>query len=341
MATAVAILKKVAIYILTDKKARKFFGGILLGILVILMMPIFVLLGIMAGGLRVDENQVYTMLEQNMTPEVRAEFQFIEDGMYQIEDEMEAAGYSRAKIEEAQIWFSLIMYDRAKEPNFIPNLLSCFAINQTDGQLVHNINQKFGTEFLTEDYTNLMSVVRAVYIDVSGYTDLTTKNNLDLAKWAIRAEQSGWGYVWGTYGNVLDNKLFKAKKEQYPEEVGGYAEFIRNNWLGKRTADCVGLIKGYGWFNPTNQEIEVGTNGMPDIRADTMYANAIEKGSIGSIPEIVGLAVWQPGHIGIYIGNGEVVHASTTTAGVIRTPLRNGGWRSWLKIPYIEYLEMT
>lgn len=37
------------------------------------------------------------------------------------------------------------------------------------------------------------------------------------------------------------------------------------NWLGRRTADCVGLIKGYGWYNAETGQTEIGANDMPDI----------------------------------------------------------------------------
>ena len=92
----------------------------------------------------------------------------------------------------------------------------------------------------------------------------------DRVEWAKQAKLRGWGYVWGTYGEVLTRSYYNAKAEQYPDEVGGYADFIESNWLGGRTSDCNGLIKGYGWLNPDTHEIEYGTNGMPDIGADTM-----------------------------------------------------------------------
>lgn len=173
------------------------------------------------------------------------------------------------------------------------------------------------------------------------YTDPTIKNSTDLVMWAEFAHAKGWGYVWGTYGDVLDKNLFEYKKTQYPDEVGGKAEYIESNWLGGRTADCVGLIKGYGWFEPTTNNIIYATNGMPDIGADDMYNNATEKGTIDTIPEIPGLAVWHEGHIGIYIGNGEVIRAANTNAGVIKTPIGDSGWTHWLKIPYITYAEET
>ncbi|QNK39896.1 hypothetical protein [Caproicibacter fermentans] len=165
-----------------------------------------------------------------------------------------------------------------------------------------------------------------------------TKNNLDLVIYAKNAYDSGWGYVWGTYGDVLTDSLFASKLKQYPDGVGSYADFIRENWLGGRTTDCVGLIKGYGWFDPGTKAIEYGTNGMKDVGADGMHSAAIVKGSMDTMPDTPGLAVWKSGHIGVYIGNGEVVEAMGTKYGVVKTKLAGRGWSAWLQIPYISYI---
>ena len=79
---------------------------------------------------------------------------------------------------------------------------------------------------------------------------------------------------------------------------------------------------------------------MPDITADQMYEAATEKGELSTIPEIPGLAVWKPGHIGIYIGNGEIIEARGTRNGVIQSSIYDGVFTHWLKIPYINYLEV-
>ena len=52
--------------------------------------------------------------------------------------------------------------------------------------------------------------------------------------------------------------------------------------------------------------IDYGTHGMPDIGANQMYYNATESGTIDTMPDIPGLAVWHDGHIGVYIGGGQV-----------------------------------
>lgn len=169
--------------------------------------------------------------------------------------------------------------------------------------------------------------------------DAAIKNNLDLVQWAINAHDSGWGYIYGTYGNVLTEGLLQDRAAVFGCEVTDYMDFIRQNWMGKRCADCVGLIKGYGWYDSASGEIRVGTNGMMDVGANAMFANATVKGTIDTIPEVPGLAVWHDGHIGIYIGNGEVIEAMNTLRGVTRTKLAGREWTHWLQIPYISYVE--
>ena len=177
----------------------------------------------------------------------------------------------------------------------------------------------------------------SIELDISAFTDPTTKNAADLVTYAIHAWESGWGYVWGTYGCVLTDSLFAYKLEQYPDGVGNYEDFIREHWLGGRTTDCVGLIKGYGWLNPDTLTINYGTNGMPDLGANQMYYSASVSGTIDTMPDIPGLAVWHDGHIGVYIGNGYVIEAMGTKYGVVKTELAGRGWTHWLKIEYINY----
>lgn len=330
-ATVAAALKKIAVYILTEKKALKVVGGIVLGIIIIIIMPIVAIIGIFTGSVEIDTDHLHEMIQENQSA--------VMETWNTIETSMTDAGYSTLRIKEAKVLFVYALYDKTGEDNFADRLVGCFNAEQTDEELINAVNSEFDTEISVKEFTDMMSSIRTSHIDWSDYTDPTTKNNLDLAKWAIHAYERGWGYVWGTYGDVLNKDLFEYKKTQFPEEVGGKAKFIEENWLGGRTADCIGLIKGYSWFDTATEKIIFNTNGMPDLGADSMYENATEKGTIDTIPEIPGLAVWHEGHIGIYIGNGKVVHAANTNAGVIQTPIDASGWTHWMKIPYISYIE--
>ena len=336
-ATVAAALKKIAVYILTDKKALKTVLGIVLGAIIIIIMPIVAVVSIFNGDINIDTNRLQTMVVQNLSAEEKAKLQFVEDTMNRIDEKMKAAGFG-GKVKEAQVLYVLALSDFSHNPDFADKLVECFQENQTDEQLITAVNSAFGTQLISDDFGKVMGNIRSLYIDISDYTDPKTKNNLDLVKWAVHANESKWGYVYGTYGGVLDETLLGGKILQYPNEVGIYENFIRQHWLGKRTADCVGLIKGYSWYNAETAHTEIGANGMPDIGANAMFESATEKGTIDTIPEIPGLAVWHDGHIGIYIGNGEVIQAANTNAGVIRTPIGQSGWTHWLKIPYIQYI---
>ena len=336
--TVAAALKKVAAAVLTDKKAGKTVGGIVLAVILIVIFPIVGVTGALGSLGKADAAQLQAIFAENLSEQEITKLQTFEDTMRAIESAMTEAGFA-SRTREAQAIYALLLSNDADDSGMIEKLVGCFSAEQTDEQLLANVNEAFEMEIPIEDFAKLMQTVRAVYIDTSHYIDPSAKNNLDLVQWAIAAEKAGWGYVWGTCGQVLTESALASKVSQYPDEVGGQEDFIRTHWLGRRCADCVGFIKGYGWLDAETQEIEYGTNGMPDIGADTMYANASEKGTIDTLPEIPGLAVWHEGHIGIYVGNGEVIHASGTKIGVIQTPIGASGWTHWLKIPYINYLE--
>lgn len=337
MATVGAALKKILVALLSSKKGRKFLGYAVLVIALLIFAPLIAVVAVFNSDISADYNTVNQVVV-NLSEEEQIKLRQINDTGAAIDTAMEEAGFS-SRSKEAEVLFLLALSDHTGEDSFVSRLVGCFAEDQTDAQLIAAVNAEFGTAVLAEDFSNVMEGIRAVYIDISHYVDPSTKNNLDLVCYAIEAERAGWGYVWGTYGEILTETRFESKLTQYPEEIGWHEDFIRENWIGRRTADCAGFIKGYGWLNPDTHEIDYGTNGMPDTGSDDMYSAAVEKGTIDTIPEIPGLAVWKEGHIGIYIGGGETVEARATRIGVVRRPLSEGSWTHWLKIPYITYIE--
>lgn len=214
-ATVAAALKKIAVAILTDKKALKTVGGIVLGIIIIIIMPIVAVVSIFNGDINIDTDRLQQMVVENLSAEEQAKLQLVENTMLGIEEKMKAAGFT-GRVKEAQVLYVLALSDYAAEDGFIDKLVGCFAADQSDEQLISAVNSAFGTSLTTEDFTKIMGSIRAVYIDTSDYTDTNTKNNLDIVKWAIDAQENGWGYVYGTYGSVLDESLLTSKIATMP-----------------------------------------------------------------------------------------------------------------------------
>lgn len=173
----------------------------------------------------------------------------------------------------------------------------------------------------------------------TGWIADPNKTNLGLVEWVKLALNSHWGYVWGTFGEVLTEGLLEAKMEQYPDNVPQYEDFIRENWLGKRTADCIGLIKSYSWWDADEQRIIYLSNNHPEAGTEYIFSQATVKGTIDTLPEIPGLVLYKKGHVGVYIGNGEVIESAGTKEGVIKTQIEGSAWTHWLKSPWITYVD--
>ena len=333
-----AALKKIAVALLTDKRVVKAIGMTVLVLIVALLLPLMAMMAILSGDIELDTDALMEQIEINLTANDIAMLTRIEDTMEAIDTALTDAEMP-SRVGEAQALYIMALYNHSGSSNFVSRLVSCFWENQTDTQLINAVNSEFGTSIAVEEFSRIAQNLRTTYIDYSDYYDHTTKNNLDLVQWAIEAHSSGWGYVWGTYGHVLTRSYYEAKLAQYPEGVGNYADFIQANWLGKRTADCVGLVKGYCWFDPEAQSIGYAVNGMPDIATEQMIEWCDEKGSMSTMPEIPGLLLWMDGHVGIYIGDGYAIEAMGTRYGVVKTQVAGRGWQKWGKIPCIEYIE--
>lgn len=342
MAVSAATVAKITSAVASDKNARKVIGVIIGSVIGFLLIPLIAYMSIIGNmdSIEIDTDQVQQSIVQNMSAEEKAKLQHIEDVMTGISKECSKRKLKSIVGKKAQAVYACAFYDVEKSDNdFISKLVDCFEQAKDDNELLNMLNSAFGTNISAEDFSHLMSVISNTVIDID--LSNTDKNNLDLVKWAQMAYDNKWGYVWGSHGNVLTANELKKLEKTFGSHVTDKEEYIKSHWLGRRTSDCVGLIKGYGWYDETSGTIKYGTNGMKDVTADGMFNAAVEKGPISTMPDIPGIAVWHQGHIGVYIGNGYVIHAANTYDGVIKTPITSSGWTHWLKVPYINYIEET
>lgn len=159
-----------------------------------------------------------------------------------------------------------------------------------------------------------------------------SKTNTGLVSYA--KAQLGNPYWYGCFGQKSTKDLYNAKKKQYPNY---YTWTCPSAQLNKKVHDCVGLIKGYLWC-----ESATGTpkyNVKQDVSANGMYSKCTKKGKIATLPEVAGVLVFMDKHVGVYIGNGEVIEARGHAYGVVKTKLKDRPWKTWGYCPYITYDE--
>lgn len=157
-------------------------------------------------------------------------------------------------------------------------------------------------------------------------------------------------YAYGCWGNKLTEALINSKAKQYP---WWYTESKKKQLKAMTKLsyvvwgfDCVCMIKAILWgFNADTSKTTGGavynSNNVPDISANDMIKRCNNVSTDFSKIEI-GEAVWLNGHIGIYVGNSQVVEC--TPAWKNKVQITNLSQRKWLKhgkLPYITYQSLN
>ena len=148
-----------------------------------------------------------------------------------------------------------------------------------------------------------------------------------------------WGYVFGAIGQKCTIALLDAQAKRHPENnlAGGQMRKVGEKWLGKTVVDCSGLIKSYLMSDVTGGPITYSQK----YDLAVQYGAATVKGNISTMPDTPGVLVYMPGHVGVYIGNGEVIESAGTYYGVVKSKLpkchTGNKWTGWYQCPYIEY----
>lgn len=159
-------------------------------------------------------------------------------------------------------------------------------------------------------------------------------------------------YIMGCFGAPMTakNKTRYTKNHSYNKQAFR-AEAINAASTDTFGFDCVCLIKGllWGWngdVSKTYGGAGYAINGVPDIGADTMIKKCKDVSTDFSNIQ-VGEAVWMPGHIGVYIGDGLAVECTPIWKdGVQITAVANIGrkegyslrkWEKHGKLPYVTY----
>jgi len=163
-----------------------------------------------------------------------------------------------------------------------------------------------------------------------------SKNNFQALQYA-RA-QIARQYWYGTFGQLGSPELLKEKRNQYPSMYKKWDPKSFEDGFGEKVHDCIGLaVKGY-MMSPSPED-PARYIAKYDVSADDMMDLCKISGDISTMPDIPGVLVWKPGHIGIFEGDKVTIEAKGHAYGVVRT--KDTKWKKWGLCPWWEYISIT
>lgn len=302
-----AALKKIAVYILGDDKKRgKLFvavGSIAAGVLGLMCLPVAVLSSM--GSMEVEPPEIdkslfnESAIMASLDSEQQEQITDLQNQGQAIEDAMTGAGVRSQTIKAQLIYMSYFEDVQNFNAESYANL---FAVAPNDSDLIAAINSTYGLEIDYDEFVRTYTFVMNSTLNSYMFNDAGSKNCSDLAAWAENAFISGWGYKGGAAGE-------------------------RDEIDRIRYADNAGLVLGYLNYSPT------------DKKFDSAYSTLVytEQGGIDTMPEVVGIGLFDGSKHGIYVGNGEVVYSSESVGYVTKEPVSNGSWTSWCTYDGVTY----
>lgn len=155
----------------------------------------------------------------------------------------------------------------------------------------------------------------------------------DLISYFQYALDNKWGYIMGTAGELWTQEKQNRTTNENARKYG-------SKWIGHYVADCSGL---FAWaFKKLGGYMYHGSNTMWD-------KYCIDQGKLSGGKRTDGKGL-KPGtavfvlkgtsdrsHVGLYIGNGEVIEASGTKAGVIKSKVSDSKWAEWGELKGVDY----
>lgn len=157
-------------------------------------------------------------------------------------------------------------------------------------------------------------------------------------KWTQAAQNEKVNYMTKTYGADWKNNANAKKNSSYTAALYG------GRWIGRWVTDCSGLF--YWAFKQLGGYMYHGSNTMWNKYC--VAKGKLNKGQRTDGKELKpGTAVFvlkngtDRSHVGLYIGNGKVIEASSTQTGVIMTDITNKKWAEWGELKGVQYEELS
>lgn len=165
-----------------------------------------------------------------------------------------------------------------------------------------------------------------------------TVNNYSLVKHVLNCRDENTKYVYGGLMEEINKDKILELADLYPDFYTKQKtkELLQSE--GALGCDCSGLIKSF--FFSYNRKYY---HQFLDRNSYMMLDIAKHSGNIDTLPELPGICLEMPGHVGIYLGNGSVIESTSNKAfgdGIVTTNLLDRKWNHWFSCYFIYYKEL-
>ena len=166
-ATLGAALKKIAVALLADRRNWEKIGALLLAVVLLVLLPVLSVEAIFQGDFDWDSPELVSAVLEDLDVGSLGFLENSNNVLTQLQEALKEAGFGFEEFRKAQALYLLAPSPYTEEADFIEKLVGCFAPEQTNEELVANVNAAFGTDIDPEEFEKILATTASDMVAIA------------------------------------------------------------------------------------------------------------------------------------------------------------------------------
>lgn len=166
-ATLGAALKKIAVALATDRRNWEKIGIALLAALLLFLLPVLSVEAVFQGNFDWDSPELVSAVMEDLDIGSLGFLETSDSLLTQLQDALKDAGFGFDEFRKAQALYWLALSPYGEEPDFVEKLVGCFDPDQTNEELITNVNTAFGTDIDPEEFDKILATTASDMVAVA------------------------------------------------------------------------------------------------------------------------------------------------------------------------------
>jgi len=151
------------------------------------------------------------------------------------------------------------------------------------------------------------------------------------------AIDNDWGYIWGTAG-IKWTEARQRDLEKTTDDNRAMSRKYGSKWIGHYVADCSGMfVWAFAQFGLKMSHISSNIFTSYCTSNKGKLTTALKRTILPGSAVFTGETAGKHPHVGLYIGNNEVIEAKGTINGVVKSNLTDKKWTFYGELKDVEY----
>lgn len=159
----------------------------------------------------------------------------------------------------------------------------------------------------------------------------------DLISKFVYALDNDWGYIWGTAG-IMWTEARQRDLKKTTDDNRAMSRKYGSKWIGHYVSDCSGMfVWAFAQFGLKMSHISSNIFISYCTSNKGKLTTALKRTILPGSAVFTGETAGKHPHVGLYIGNNEVVEAKGTINGVVKSNLTDKKWTFYGELKDVEY----